>query len=139
MAVVEPLMSSDRGFDPLAYAQQMEGFGFSRLQAAGLAEARRLLEERLATKHDIGAMRLASGADSERLRLAVDANVEKFRSLTHADFAQVQAELGAATQRLERKITATRTAMVKWGFAFFVIQILVILCGFLAISRFPIH
>ena len=68
-------------FDTLAYARRMEAVGFSRDQAEAMAqEQAKLLDERLATKTDLEALRLAVGKDVEALKLALGRDIEALRA-----------------------------------------------------------
>jgi uncharacterized protein len=80
-------------FDTLAYTRRMEEAGFTRQQAEALAdEQAKLIDERLATKTDIEALRLANKADMEaihrdieRLRLETKSDIEALRLANKSD------------------------------------------------------
>jgi len=68
-------------FDTLAYARRMEGVGFSRDQAEAMAEEQaKLLDERLATKADLEALRAATSKDLGTLRSDVGKDVAEARA-----------------------------------------------------------
>lgn len=64
-------------FDTLAYARRMEAVGFSRDQAEAMAEEQaKLLDERLATKADLEALR-------ESLHASGRADLADARAMPH--------------------------------------------------------
>jgi hypothetical protein len=84
-AATVPDMSA-LAFDTLAYARRMEAVGFSRAQAEALAEEQaKLIDDRLATKLDLEALRLATKKDLDALSLTTKADLEAHRLATKAD------------------------------------------------------
>ena len=77
MQITEPLSQPrSRSFDALAYVRHMEAVGFTREQAVALAEEQgKLIDDRLATKDDMEALRLSTKADIEALRLSTKADI----------------------------------------------------------------
>ncbi len=88
-----PPRRSYHSFDSLAYAKSMESVGFTRQQAEKMAEEQaKLIDERLATKEDIEALRLAAAHDMavingniEALRISMDAKIETTAERTKAE------------------------------------------------------
>lgn len=71
----------DAAFDTLSFARRMEQAGFTRVQAEALAhEQGRLIDERLATKSDIAAVRVS--IEESRRESAV--NIEGLRQETRS-------------------------------------------------------
>ena len=88
-------------FDTLAFARRLEAAGFSRVQAEALAEEQaRPIDEQLATKADIAAiradieaLRLSTARDIEALRLSGKADIEALRLSGKHDLAGVRADI----------------------------------------------
>ena len=105
-------------FDTLAYARRLELAGFSRQQAEALAEEQaKLIDERLATKADIAAVR----GDIEALRLT-----------TKSDLRETEL-------RLESRIEATKAETLKWLVGSMGIQTVVIIGAVVALVRAAGH
>ena len=69
--------TTKRSFDAIAYMKHMEAVGFTRPQAEALAEEQtKLIDDRLATKDDLEALRVATKADLEALRLSLEAKID---------------------------------------------------------------
>lgn len=94
-----------RSFDSLAFAKRLQANGiFSRDQPEMLAEEQAaLIDDRLATKDDIEALRLSTKADIESLRLSTKADIEALRLCTEKDIAVVRAD-----------VEKSKTDLIKW-------------------------
>ena len=113
-------------FDTLAYARRMEAVGFSRDQAEAMAEEQaKLLDERLATKTGLEALKLAVGKDIEALRLAVGKDIEALRYATKAD--------------LQTGLAETKADILKWMVGTVGVQTVVILGAVVALARVLPH
>jgi hypothetical protein len=109
-------------FDTLAYARRMEAVGFSREQAEALAEEQaKLIDDRLATKLDLEALRLATKSDLEALRLAT------------------KTDLDAARNSLEKSIAESKAETLKWIVGTVGLQTVVILGAALALAKMAAH
>jgi len=120
-------------FDTLAYARRMEAVGFSREQAEALAEEQaKLIDDRLATKLDLEALRLATKSDLEALRLATKTDLEALRLATKTD-------LDAARNSLEKSIAESKAETLKWIVGTVGLQTVVILGAALALAKMAAH
>lgn len=94
-----------RFFDSLAFAKRLQANGiFSRDQAEMLAEEQAaLIDDRLATKDDIEALRLSTRADIESLRLSTKTDIEALRLSTEKDIAVVRGD-----------VEKSKAELIKW-------------------------
>ena len=116
-------------FDTLAYARRLEVAGFSRQQAETLAEEQaKLIDERLATKADIEALRLATKADIA----SVKADIEGLKLATNSSIRE--AEL-----RLEGKVEGVKADILKWMVGTMGVQTVVIIGAVVALVRAVAH
>jgi GTP-binding protein EngB required for normal cell division len=145
-------------FDTLAYARRLEGAGFSRQQAETLAEEQaRLIDERLATKTDIEALRLATKTDIEAFRLATKTDIEAFRLATKTDIealrlatktdiealrqattrdiGMVNANIEALRVSAKADLAETKADILKWMVSSIGIQTIVIVGAVTALVR----
>ena len=107
-----PRRKPARSFDSLAFAKRLQAGGaFTREQAEILAEEQAaLIDDRLATKEDIEALRLATKADIDAPRLSTQKDIE------------------TATQRSKAEI-------LKWMFG----QTVVLIAAMIGIFRAGVH
>jgi hypothetical protein len=123
-------------FDTLAYARRLELAGFSRQQAEALAEEQaKLIDERLATKADIAAVR----GDIEALRLATKADIAAVRGDIEALRLTTKSDLRETELRLESRIEATKAETLKWLVGSMGIQTVVIIGAVVALVRAAGH
>jgi hypothetical protein len=139
---MQPL--SALAFDTLAYARRMEAVGFSREQAEALAEEQaKLIDDRLATKLDLEALRLATKSDLEALRLATKSDLEALRLATKTDLETLRlaakSDLDAARNSLEKSIAESKAETLKWIVGTIGLQTVVILGAALALARMAAH
>ena len=124
-------------FDTLAYARRMEAVGFSRDQAEAMAdEQAKLLDERLATKTDLEALKLAVGKDIEALRLAVGKDIESLRLAVGKD---IEALRVATKADLQTGLAETKADILKWMAGTVGVQTVVILGAAVALARVLPH
>ena len=124
-------------FDTLAYARRMEAVGFSRDQAEAMAEEQaKLLDERLATKTDLEALKLAVGKDIEALRLAVGKDIEALRLAVGKD---IEALRYATKADLQTGLAETKADILKWMVGTVGVQTVVILGAVVALARVLPH
>ena len=117
-----PITTKRRSFDSLSYARSLEAGGFTRQQAEVLAEKQaELIDDRLATKDDLEALRVATKADLEALRLSLEAKITESR-------------IG-----LEGKISDSKAEILKWMFGAIGLQTFVLLGALLGLGRWAAH
>ena len=130
-------------FDTLAYARRMEAVGFSRDQAEAMAEEQaKLLDERLATKTDLEALKLAVGKDIEALRLDLGKDIEALRLNVGKDIEALRLGVGkdmealrAATKAdLQTGLAETKADILKWMVGTIGVQTVVILGAVVALA-----
>ena len=135
-------------FDTLAYARRMEAVGFSRDQAEAMAEEQaKLLDERLATKMDLEALRLAVGKDIEALRLDVHKDMEALRLAVGKDIEALRLAVGkdiealryATKADLQTGLAETKADILKWMVGTVGVQTVVILGAVVALARVLPH
>ena len=142
-------------FDTLAYARRMEAVGFSRDQAEAMAqEQAKLLDERLATKTDLEALRLAVGKDVEALKLAVGRDIEALRLAVGKDVEALRLAVGKDVEALrlavgrdikvlrvatKADLAETRADILKWMIGTIGVQTIVILGAVVALARVLPH
>jgi hypothetical protein len=86
----------------------MESVGFTRQQAEKMAEEQaKLIDDRLATKEDIEALRLATRQDIEALRV----DVEALRVSTKAEIETSAERIKAETKT---QLAETKADLIKW-------------------------
>ncbi len=103
-----PTRRQSHPFDSLAYAKSMESVGFTRQQAEKMAEEQaKLIDDRLATKEDIEALRLATRQDIEALRV----DVEALRVSTKAEIETSAERIKAETKT---QLAETKADLIKW-------------------------
>ena len=127
-------------FDTLAFARRLEAAGFSRVQAEALAEEQaRLIDERLATKADIAAIR----ADIEALRLSTARDIEALRLSGKADIEALRlsgkADIEALRLSGKHDLAEVRADILKWLVGSVGLQTVVILGSLLALLRLLPH
>ena len=139
--------------DTYAFVKRLTAAGMPEAQAEVLADEQvRLIDDRLATKAylallatkaDLSALAAATKADLSALAAATKADLSALAAATKADLkdeiGDVRKEMGAFKlqskedfARLEVKIEATRSEILRWMFG----QTLLILGAVLAIGRF---
>ena len=113
-------------FDTLKFARSLrEKAKLSPEQAEGLADAfTELFQGDIATKADIGSVKV----DIEALRLSTRADIEALKLST-------QSNLRESESRLEAKIEATKTEIIKWMFGTIGFQTLIILGAVITLAR----
>jgi hypothetical protein len=124
--------------DTYAFVKRLTAAGMPEAQAEVLADEQvRLIDDRLASKTDLAL--LATKADLSALAAATKADMAALAAATKDDVADVRKEMGAFRlqskedfARLEVKIEATRSEILRWMFG----QTLLILGAVLAIGRF---
>jgi len=145
-------------FDTLAFARRLEAAGFSRGQAEALAEEQaRLIDDRLATKADIAAVRsdieaqrlaterdiAAVRGDIEAQRLATARDIEALRlSTTHDIEALRQSttrEIDSLRQSTRSDLAEMKSDLLKWLVGTVGLQTVVILGAVLALMRLLPH
>ena len=127
-------------FDTLAFARRLEAAGFSRGQAEALAEEQaRLIDDRLATKADIAAVRsdieaqrLATARDIEALRLSTTHDIEALRQSTTR-------EIDSLRQSTRSDLAEMKSDLLKWLVGTVGLQTVVILGAVLALMRLLPH
>lgn len=81
-------------FNTLKYAKILQEAGFSREQSEAtihiLAE---VMEDKLATKHDIQELRASTKHDIEELRAATKHDIEELRASTQHEIRQLRSDL----------------------------------------------
>jgi hypothetical protein len=108
-------MSAAVAFDTLKFVEKLEAAGVPHAQAKATAEAfAEATSQELATKADLALLR----ADLDLVRSQLETKIDKV-------------EL-----RLEAKIEATKSEIVKWQFGTIGFQTLVILGAVLALAKF---
>ena len=121
MLASEQSTTKGRAFDTLAFAKRMETVGFTRQQAEALADEQgKLIDERLATKADIEAVR----GDVERVRLATKTDIEQLRLSTKAD--------------LETGLAATKAAIIMWVMGLGFAQVLAQIATIIGVLKFHV-
>ena len=95
-------------FDTHRFVQNLVASGFTEMQAEALAhEQIRLLNNNLATKSDIEALRLATKADIEALQVSTQSGIEVLRLATKSDIEALRLSTDA-------KIESAKFETVKW-------------------------
>jgi hypothetical protein len=89
---------------------------------------------RLSTKTDLEALRLSTKTDLEALRLSTKGDLEALRLSTKGDIAET-ADLREVELRLEARIEATKTEIIKWMVGSIGFQALVIVGAIVALTR----
>ena len=112
-----PQRKPGRSFNSLAFAKRLQAGGaFTREQAEMLAEEQAaLIDDRLATKEDIEALRLSTKSDIEALRLSTKSDIEALRLSTKTD------------------IERTRAEIIKWMFGTVATQTIILLAAMIGI------
>ena len=120
-------------FDSLAYTKSMESVGFTRQQAEKMAEEQgKLIDERLATKEDIEALRLSTKADIDSLRISTKADIDSLHLSTKADLEALRISMDA---KIETTAERTKAEILKWMFG----QTIVIIAAIIGILRAGAH
>jgi len=90
---------------------------------------------RLSTKTDLEALRLSTKTDLEALQLSTKGDLEALRLSTKGDIAETKADLREVELRLEARIEATKTEIIKWMIGSIGFQALVIVGAIVALTR----
>ena len=114
-------------FDTLKFAQTLRDKAkFTPEQAEGLSEA----------FAQASADQLATKADVTDLRTDLKVDIVDLRTVLKVDISDLRSDLREVELRLEAKIEATKSEILKWMFGTIGFQTIVILGAVLALSRF---
>ena len=133
-------MQTENVLDTLAFAKRMEAVGFTRQQAEALADEQvRMLDERLATKGDIEALRITTKADIEALKLSLSALIEKTRLELEAKVEKARLETESRvvdlTAKLDARIAESKSDMMRWMFTNSFVQVVTIVGAVAALLK----
>ena len=100
-------------FDTHKYVKRLTAVGMPEKQAEVIAyEQSSLIEDQLATKHDIEELRAATKRDIEELRAEVKRDIEELRAEVKRDIAEVKRDI----KELEQRLTIRLGGMMIAGF-----------------------
>ncbi len=100
-------------FNTLHYAKMLEEVGFSREQAeTSIKILVEIMEDKLASKHDLKEMKLASAQEFKEFRLASENDFKEFRLASAQDFKEFKIEIQHSMQQLESRLTIKMGTML---------------------------